>query len=104
MCGVFWECGLNGAGDEDDDILGIGWEPTEQSKLERLAAVVDSGAAGNVSLADVCSHETQRNPRSEAGILFRGAGGDRIRDHGQRTLEVRMSDGLWRGAHSRWRT
>ena len=42
---VEWECALNGASDQDDDILGMGWEPTEQSKWERLAAVVDSGAA-----------------------------------------------------------
>ena len=45
VCGVEWECELNGAGDEDDDILGMGCESAEQSKWERLAAVVDSGAA-----------------------------------------------------------
>ena len=27
VCGVEWEYDLNGAGDEDDDILGIGWSP-----------------------------------------------------------------------------
>ena len=42
----------NGAGDEDDDILGMGWESTEQGKWERLAAGVDSGAAENVLPAD----------------------------------------------------
>ena len=35
MCGVDWECELDGAGDGDDDILGTGWELTEQSKWER---------------------------------------------------------------------
>ena len=48
MCGVEWESELNGTGDEDDDILGMGCESAEQSKWERLAAVVDSGAAENV--------------------------------------------------------
>ena len=36
VCGVEWDCELNGAGDEDDDILGVGWESTEQSSWERL--------------------------------------------------------------------
>ena len=48
VCGVEWEFELNGTGDEDDDILGMGCESAEQSKWERLAAVVDSGAAENV--------------------------------------------------------
>ena len=45
VCGVEWERELNGTGDEDDDILGMGCESAEQSKWERLAAVEDSGAA-----------------------------------------------------------
>ena len=44
VCGVEWECELNGTGDEEEDILGMGCESAEQSKWERLAAVVDSGA------------------------------------------------------------
>ena len=48
VCGVEWKCGLNGANDEDDDILGIGWESKEHGKWDRLATVVDSGAAENV--------------------------------------------------------
>ena len=51
MCAGLRECGLSGAGDE-----GMGWESTEQSKWERLAAAVESGAAENVSPADACSH------------------------------------------------
>ena len=39
VCGVEWECELNGTGDEDDDILGMGCESAEQSKWERLAAL-----------------------------------------------------------------
>ena len=31
VCGVEWDCEVNGAGDEDDDSLGMGWEPTERS-------------------------------------------------------------------------
>ena len=61
----------------------VGWESTEQSKWERLAAVVDSGAHENVSLAGVCSHmKLSATRRSEAGIGFLGAGGERIRNHG----------------------
>ena len=45
VCGVEWDCELNGAGDEDDDILRIRLESTAQSKLERPALVVDSAAA-----------------------------------------------------------
>ena len=56
VCGVEWECELNGTGDEDDDVLGMGCESAEQSKWERLAAVVDSGAAENVLPAGVCNH------------------------------------------------
>ena len=48
VCGVEWECELNGTGDEDDEILGMECESAEQSKWERLPAVVDSGAAENV--------------------------------------------------------
>ena len=44
MCGVERERGLNGAGHENDDILGMGWESTEQSMRERLAVVVSAAA------------------------------------------------------------
>ena len=85
MCGVEWECELSGASDEDDDILGMKWESTEQSKWKRLAAVVDTGAPENVLPAGVCSNvKLSATHRSEAGIGFRGAGGERIRNHGQR--------------------
>ena len=76
MCGVEWECELNGTGDEDDDIL---WDvsPQTQSKWERL-----------------CNHvKLSATRRSDAGIGFRGAGGERIRNHGQRKFKVRMRDG-----------
>ena len=70
VCGVEWEWELNGAGDENDDILGMGWESAEQSMWERLAAVVDSGAAENVLPAGVCSHvKLSATRRSEPGIL-----------------------------------
>ena len=93
MCGVEWECELNGTGDEDDDILG-GCESPEQSKWERLAGVVDSGAAGNVLPAGVCNHvKLSASRRSDAGIGFRGAGGERIRNHGQKKFKVCMTDG-----------
>ena len=70
MCGVEWECELNGTGDEDDDILGMGCESAEQSKWERLAAVVDSGAAENVLPASVCNHVKQLSAtcRSDVGM------------------------------------
>ena len=94
VCAVEWDCELNGAGDEDDDILGMGCESTEQSKWKRLAAVVDLGAAENVSPAGVCSHvKVSATRRSETGIGFRGAGEERIRNHGQRKIKVRMADG-----------
>ena len=67
----------NGTVDEDDDILGMGCESAEQSKWERLAAVVDSGAAENVLPAGVCNHvKLSATRRSDAGIGFRGAGGE----------------------------
>ena len=89
VCGVEWECELNGTGDEDDDILGMGCESAEPSKWERLAAVVDSGAAENVLPAGVCNHvKLSATRRSDAGIGFRGAGGERIRNHGQRKFKV----------------
>ena len=40
VCGFEWECELNGADDEDDDTLGMGWQSTEQSKWDCLAPVV----------------------------------------------------------------
>ena len=76
VCGVEWECEINGAGGEDDDILGMGWESAEQSKWERLAAVVDSGAAECVLPAGVCSNVKLGARMSEAGIGFRGARGE----------------------------
>ena len=74
VCGVEWECGLNDAGDEDDDILGMGWESTEQSNPERLA-VGRLGSRQRFTGRRMQSCETQRNPKSEAGIGFRGADG-----------------------------
>ena len=74
--------------------LGMGCESAEQSKWEHLAAVVDSGAAENVLPAGVCNHvKLSATRRSDAGIGFRGAGGERIRNHGQRKFKVRMRDG-----------
>ena len=68
----------------------MGWGSTEQSKWERLAEMVDLGAAANVLPAGVCSHvKLSATRRSEAGIGFRGAGGRRIRNH----FKVRMTDG-----------
>ena len=56
--------------------------------------MVDSGAAENVLPAGVCNHVKLSATRwSEAGIGFRGAGGERIRNHGQRKFKVRMTDG-----------
>ena len=99
MCGVEWECELNGAGDEGEDILGMKCESTEQSKWEHLAVVVDSGEPENVLPAGVCNHvKLSATRRSEAGIGFRGAGGERIRNHGQRKSKA----GMWREAHGRW--
>ena len=72
----------------------MGCEAAEQSKWKRLAAVVDSGAAENVLLAGVCNHvKLIATRRSDAGVGFRGAGGERIRNHGQRKFKVRMRDG-----------
>ena len=72
----------------------MGWESTEQTQLGRLATVVDSGAAGNVSLADVCSHvKLTVTPRTEPGIGFRGAGGGRNRHFGEMKFKFRVSDG-----------
>ena len=94
VCRFEWECELNGADDEDDDTLRMGWQSTEQSKWERLAAVVDSGAAENVLPTGVCNHvKLSATRRSDAGIGFRGAAGERIRNHGQRKFKVRMRDG-----------
>ena len=94
VCGVECDCELNGTGDEDDNILGMGCAFAEQSKWERLAAVVDSGEAENVLPADVCNHvKLSATRRFDAGIGFRGAGGERIRNHGQRKFKVRMRDG-----------
>ena len=87
--GVEWECELNGTGDKDDDILGMGCESAEQSKRERLAAVVDFDATENVLLAGVCNHvKRSATRRSDAGIGFLGAGGERIRNYGQRKFKV----------------
>ena len=89
MCGVEWECELNGTGDEDDDILGMGCESADQSNWERLAAVVDSGAAENVLPAGICNHvKLSATGRSDAGIGFRGAGGVR-----EETAHVSGQDG-----------
>ena len=73
------------------------WElevrPENKSKWERLAAVVDPGAAENVLPVGVCNHvKLSATRRSDAGIGFRGAGGERIRNHGQRKFKVRMRD------------
>ena len=96
VSGVERECGLN---DEDDGILGMGWGSTDQIKWERVAGVVDSNAAENVLLADVRSCvKLSATCRSEAGIGFRAAGGERIRNHGQRKLKVRMPDGHMAGS------
>ena len=57
----------------------------------------------NVLPGDACSHsKLSVTRRSEAGTGFRGADGERIRNHGQRKFKVRMT--MWREAHGRWRT
>ena len=84
------------AGDEDNGILRTGWESTEQSKWERLAAVVELGAAENVLPAGVCSHEKLvATHRSEADIGLCGAGGATVR--GMQSLHDR-----WHVAGSTW--
>ena len=61
---------------------------------ECLAVAVDSGAADNVLPADACSHVKFRaTRRSDAGKGFHGAGGEQIRNHGQRKFKVRSTDG-----------
>ena len=73
---------------------GMGVHRKKKSKWKCLASVVDLGAAENVLPADVCSHvKPSATRRSEAGIGFRGGGGERIRNHGQRKVKVRMTDG-----------
>ena len=58
-----------------------------------LAAVVDSGAE-NVLPPGFCSHvKLSTTRRSGAGIGFRGADRERIRNHCLRKFEVRMRDG-----------
>ena len=101
VCGVDWENTLSYTQDEDDAIYNIGKEAGPGGKWTHISAVVDSGAAENVLPADVCTH-VQLTPtdRSKAGIGFRGAGGDRIRNHGQREFRVRMHDGMC--AKSTW--
>ena len=92
--GVEWECGLNGAGDEDDGILGRRWDSTAHSKWERLAAVVGLGssrkkrftgkrlqASGFVKLA-----------KSESATMVRGSS------------RFACPTGMWREAHGKWQT
>ena len=56
--------------------------------------MVDAHAAENVLPAGVCNHvKLSATRRSEAGMGVRGAGGERIRNHGQRKYKVRMTDG-----------
>ena len=91
VCGVEWECGLNGAGDKDDGILGRRWDSTEQSKWKRLTAVVGLGssrkrftgkrlqASGFVELAE-----------SESATMVRGSS------------RFTCPTGMWREAHGKW--
>ena len=75
VCGVDWECALNGTGDEDDDILGMGCESAEQSMWERLAAVVDSAIKSNsVQLAGLMRALDFVEPAErESAITARGS-------------------------------
>ena len=55
--------------------------------------MVDSGAAENVLQPGDCSHvKLSATRRSETGIGFRGEGGERIRNLGQRKFNVRMEE------------
>ena len=57
-------------------------------QVERPSA----GAADKMLAADLCSHvKLSATRRSDAGIGFRGAGGEC--KHGQRKCKVRMTDG-----------
>ena len=56
--------------------------------------MVDSGAAENVLPPSECLHvRLEPTQRSRAGIGFRGAGGDRIHNYGQRTFRARLQGG-----------
>ena len=76
MCaGSSCRCEFNGVGDdEDDDILGMGWESTERSKRERLAAAVGLGRSLKRPAAGVCSHvklSATRDLKQALGFLER---------------------------------
>ena len=93
VCGVEWECELNGTGDEDDDILGMGCDSAEQSKWERLAAVVDMRALDFVKPAE------RENPQSRSEEVQgsnerRACGGNHVASGGrEETAHVSGQDG-----------
>ena len=94
VCGVDWECKLDDVHEAGDATYHIDEDEHVPSKWQRFSAVVDSGAAENVIPLHICEHvEIKPTERSIAGIGFRGAGGDRICNHGQREIKVKMADG-----------
>ena len=93
VCGVEWEHTVD-SDEEDMAVMGLDQDRIGNGKWQHMAAVVDSGAAENVLPTGVCQHiKLQPTDRSRAGVGFRGAGGERIRNHGQREFKVQMSDG-----------
>ena len=94
LCGVAWECSLDNCGDDDDAVFAVTEESGPDDRWRRIAAVVDSGAAENVLPPKECPHvRLEPTQRSRAGVGFRGAGGDRSHNHGQKTFKVRLRDG-----------
>ena len=91
------ECTLNNDHDEDDDIVEVGREVTMHGRWERISLAVDSGAAENVLPTNHDKHvRLEASPRSKAGIGFRGAGEERVQNHGTEGAQsphVRWSHG-----------
>ena len=94
-CGVAWADSLDNCGDEEDTVFAVSRDGSRRGeKWQRIAAVVDSGAAENVLPPDVCKHlRATPTDKSRAGIGFRGAGGDKIQNFGKKEFRVKLVDG-----------
>ena len=68
VCGVEWECELNGAGDEHDDVLGMGIRNHGQRKFK--VRMTDGHVAGSTwQVADVKRLLMSVAKRSQPGIV-----------------------------------
>ena len=85
-------------GDEEEELFNL--EKIDKKGKVKLTAVVDSGAGANVLPRDAVPFiPIRENDKSRAGKGFVGAGGEKIKNYGEKRFVVQTEEGHERGTN-----